>query len=171
MAMRLMLFRHAKSSRPSGVADHDRPLSKSGRRASKQMGKYMAREELVPDQAIVSTASRTQETWYLARLGFKQDIVCRSEKRAYDASADTLLKVIRETPKKVGNLILVGHNPGLWDLALRLISDAKNRELARLQSKLPTAGLVVIDFEVGSWEEVSAHVGSFKRFDTPNPIT
>ncbi len=68
-------------------------------------------------------------------------------------------------------MILVGHNPVLWDLALRLISDAKNRELARLQSKLPTAGLVVIDFEVGSWEEVSAHAGKLKRFDTPNSIT
>ena len=146
--MRLMLFRHAKSSRPYGIADHDRPLSKSGRRASKQMGKYMAEERLTPDQAIVSTASRTQETWYLARLGFKGDIVCRSDKRAYDASADTLLEVIRETPNEVRNLIVVGHNPGLWDLALRLISDAKSRELSRLQRELPTAGLVVIDFNL-----------------------
>ena len=168
--MRLMLFRHAKSSRPSGVADHDRPLSKSGRRASKQMGKYMAKERLTPDQAIASTASRTQETWYLAKLGFKGEIVCRSEKRAYDASADTLLEVIRETPNEVRNLIVVGHNPGLWDLALQLISDAKSRDLARLQRNLPTAGLVVIDFNVENWKEVSAHTGKLKLFATPNSI-
>ena len=168
--MRLMLFRHAKSSRPSGIADHDRPLSRSGRRASKQMGRYLAKERLKPDQAIASTASRTQETWYLAKLGFKGDIVCRSEKRAYDASADTLLEVIRETPNEVRNLIVVGHNPGLWDLALRLISDTKSRELSRLQRKLPTAGLVVIDFNVKNWKEVSAHSGELKLFATPNSI-
>ena len=166
--MRLILFRHAKSSRPSGLADHDRPLSGRGRRASKQMGRYMAKEGLVPDQAIASTASRTQETWYLARLGFEKDIICRSESRAYDASPDTLLKVIRETSKKVRGLMVVGHNPGLWDLALSLIGEADPRELARLKGKLPTAGLVVIDFKFGSWGDVSAHTGKLKRFATPN---
>ena len=150
--MRLILFRHAKSSRPSGLADHDRPLSRRGRRASKQMGKYMARKGLVPGQAIASTASRTQETWYLARMSFKRTIICRSDSRAYDASPDTLLTVIRETSKKVRNLVVVGHNPGLWELALSLIGEADPRELARLKGKLPTAGLVTIDFKVGRLE-------------------
>jgi phosphohistidine phosphatase len=168
--MRLMLFRHAKSKRPPGLADHNRPLSGRGRRASKQMGMHMARKGLVPDQAIASTASRTQETWYLARLGFESDIICRSESRAYDASPDTLLKVIRETSEKVRNLVVVGHNPGLWHLALSLIDEAETRELDRLKSKLPPAGLVVIDFKSGSWEEVSAHTGKLKRFATPNSI-
>jgi phosphohistidine phosphatase len=168
--MRLMLFRHAKSKRPSGVADHDRPLSRGGRRTSKQMGRYMAKKGMVPDQAIASTASRTQETWYLARLGFEPDIICRSESGAYAASAETLLKIIRETSDKVRNLVVVGHNPGLWDLALSLIGNAKAGELSRLKRKLPTAGLVVIDLKVVSWKDVKSHTGKLKRFDTPNSI-
>jgi phosphohistidine phosphatase len=100
-------------------------------------------------------------------LDFKRDIVCRSESRAYDASPDTLLKVIRETSKKVKNLIVVGHNPGLWELSLSLIEEGDPSEITRLKRKLPTAGLVIIDFKVESWAQVAAHTGKLKRFATP----
>ena len=58
-------------------------------------------------------------------VGSKRNSICCSESRADDASPDTLLKVIRETSEKVENLVVVGHNPGLGDLALSLIGEGE----------------------------------------------
>jgi len=60
--LRLILLRHAKSAWPDGVADKERPLAPRGLEAASLMGEYMAREELLPDLVLVSTARRTQET-------------------------------------------------------------------------------------------------------------
>ncbi|WP_274630242.1 SixA phosphatase family protein [Arvimicrobium flavum] len=169
-AMRLMLLRHAKSKRPAGVEDHDRPLSRRGRQASEQMGKYMAETGLVPDQAVVSTARRTQETWQLARPAFEHEIACHWEGRLYDASPATILEIIRQTGEDIKSQALVGHNPGLQDLALSLIGKGDPDALARLRRKLPTAGLVVIDFKAGSWGELAERTGDLERFVAPSTI-
>ncbi len=169
-AVRLMLLRHAKSEHPAGVDDHDRPLSLRGRRASEQMGKYMAEAGLVPDEAVVSTARRTQETWQLARPAFDHDVPCRWEGRVYDASPKTLLDIIRQSGEGVECQLLLGHNPGLQNLAHGLIRTAKPEALARLRRKLPTAGLVVIDFKAGSWRELAEQSGELERFVTPTTI-
>ena len=164
---RLMLLRHAKSDWPGGVDDPERPLAQRGRQASPGMGRYMADEGLRPDLAIVSTALRARETWELARPAFVENIVQRHEPRLYEARATAILEVIRETESGVHALLLVGHNPGFHDLALKLIGKASQSDLARLRRKYPTAGLVVIDFDVGRWSEVSADLGRLERFETP----
>lgn len=138
---RLMLLRHAKSDWPVGVDDHDRPLAGRGRRASPSMGRYMAEEGLVPDLAIISTARRAQETWELARPAFVAEIFQRNERRIYEAPASAILDVITETGSEIRSLLLVGHNPGIQELALKLIETARESDLARLRRKFPTAGL------------------------------
>ena len=162
-----MLLRHAKSDWPDGVDDHDRPLAKRGRKACALMGRYMADEGLVPDLAVVSTARRARETWRLASPAFARDIVQHDEPRLYEASAGAILDVIGETEPGIGALLLVGHNPGLHDLALQLIGKASRSDLKRLRQKYPTAGLVVIDLRIGLWSEISAGLGSLERFKTP----
>ena len=169
--MRLMLLRHAKSDRPDGVPDHERPLAKSGREACAGMGRYMAREGLVPDLAIVSTARRTQETWALVRQAFAGNLHYRGEPRIYEATADAILAIVRRTAPEVQSLLLVGHNPGFQDLALELIGKASRSELSRLRTKYPTAGLVVIDFDVPDWTRVDRRAGRLERFETPKSIT
>ena len=62
---RLMLLRHAKSNRPEGVADRERPLATRGREAAPVMGRCLADELLLPDLVLISPARRTQETWQL----------------------------------------------------------------------------------------------------------
>ena len=164
---RLMLLRHAKSDWPGGVDDAERPLAQRGRQASPGMGRYMADEGLRPDLAIVSTARRARETWELARPAFLENIVERHEPRLYEARANAILDVIHETESGVHALLLVGHNPGFHDLALKLIGKAKQADLALLRRKYPTAGLVVIDFDVERWGEVSEGLGRLDRFETP----
>ncbi|MGB3390072.1 MAG: histidine phosphatase family protein [Pseudaminobacter sp.] len=164
---RLMLLRHAKSDWPAHIKDHERPLSPRGRKASPLMGGYMAAEGLLPDQVLVSTVRRTQETWDLARPAFAQDIARTNEKRLYDAAADTILEVIRQAPSGARTLLVVGHNPGLQDLALKLIGNADQADLVRLRRKYPTAGLVVIDFDIEDWSGADAGTGRLDRFTTP----
>src|SRR3546814_11580837 len=71
---RLMLLRHAEAGRPEGVGDHDRPLTPYGRNQGSEMGKYLARQQLSPSLALISTARRAQETWELAYATTRQEI-------------------------------------------------------------------------------------------------
>ncbi|MBZ9601690.1 SixA phosphatase family protein [Phyllobacterium chamaecytisi] len=168
---RLMLLRHAKSDRPDNVDDHARPLAERGRRACPLMGAYMVEQGLVPDLAMISTARRTMETWELIRAAFPKDITQIDEARIYDASAKAILDVIHETPPDVKALLVVGHNPGLHELALKLIRTGSQQNLSRLQQKYPTAALVVIDFDASKWNVTSEGTGQLERFVTPKSIS
>jgi phosphohistidine phosphatase len=90
--------------------------------------------------------------------------------RIYDASAKAILDVINETPPNVKALLLVGQNPGLQDLALSLIGKGNKSDLSRLHRKFPTAGLVVIDFDVKRWRNAAEGLGQLERFETPKSI-
>ena len=164
--LRLILFRHAKADRPVGVADHERPLAPHGRRQSEAMGKYMAQHQLVPNLAIVSTSRRTQETWQLALPAFAAPIAQSNEPRIYEASETKLLQVLRETSDDKRVLLMVGHNPGMEQLAGYLISNSEPEAGARLRHEYPPAGLAVIDFSFSSWADLSRRSGYLERFET-----
>lgn len=166
---RLLLMRHAKSDWSiAGQADHERPLAPRGRAAAPEMGAYMARSGLVPDAVVVSTARRTRETWDLVAQAFDAQREPTYEQRVYEASAPRLLAVIRETPATAHTLLLVGHNPGLQELAQLLIGDADAR--AALIAKFPTAALAVIDFHTDLWNEIAPHGGRLDRFIVPRML-
>ena len=168
--LRLMLLRHAKSARPAGVDDHERPLAERGRSASSSMGTYMAQAGLLPDLAIVSTARRAQETWELARSAFDVEIAQHDERRIYEASASAILDVIKETGSGIRALLVVGHNPGFQELAVGLIGTARKSDLARLRRKFPTGGLVEIVFDAKGWAKASMGGGRLERFETPKSV-
>jgi len=166
---RLILLRHGKSAWPDGTGDLERPLARRGREASPHMGAYLAREKLIPDLVLVSPARRTQETWALVRphLG---DVAVRTEPRIYEAAAERLLSVARETDADTATLLMVGHNPGLADLLRLLVSDGDRLAFTKAMKKYPTAGLAVIDLPNGTWRELSPRSGRLDRFVTPNSL-
>jgi phosphohistidine phosphatase len=168
---RLLLLRHAKSAWPEGIIDHDRPLAERGRTAAPLLGAYLRDEALTPDLVLVSSARRTQETFRLATEGYPPPPM-RLEPRIYEAHWKELLGVIAETPMAVRSLMLVGHNPGMANLALELTCvEGSNREaLGRLSEKYPTAGLAVIEFAVGDWRQVQRDTGRLDRFVTPRQL-
>ena len=163
---RLMLLRHAKADRPVGVNDHERPLAARGLRQSKEMGRYLAKQGLAPDLAIVSTAKRTQDTWRLVSAALGSEVALRSEPRIYEATPDDILQVIMETDPRAKVLLLVGHNPGFERLATGLAGAGRATALSRLEREYPTAALAVLDFAVDSWAEVSVGGGYLERFET-----
>lgn len=164
--LRLLLLRHAKSDRPEGVADHERPLAPRGIRQSEAMGRYMAEHRLAPELAIVSTARRAQDTWRLAAPAFNATIPKQDERRIYEAAAGDILKVIQETDADKAVILLVGHNPGFEQLAGHLAGRGRPQALARLQKEFPTAGLAVIDFPLTDWSAITPGSGYLDRFET-----
>lgn len=168
---RLMLLRHAKSDwSQAGARDHDRVLNPRGREAAPRIGAYMAGHGLTPDRVICSTASRTRETWELAAKAFPAPPPVVHDARIYESSPATLLAVVKESAPEVHALLLVGHNPGMHELADLMIATGDLEGRQRLREKFPTAGLAVIDFPVDAWNQLHPRSGRFDRLVTPRLI-
>jgi phosphohistidine phosphatase len=168
---RLMLLRHAKSdwARP-GLRDHDRPLNARGRESAPKMGAYMVRHALVPDLIVASTARRVGETLDLLLPAFKAPPKVVSEPRVYEAGANALMELVKESPRAAHSLLLVGHNPGLAEFAAMLIASGDVEARQRLIEKFPTAGLAVIDFALDDWAKVHPRGGRLDRFVVPRAL-
>lgn len=167
---RLMLLRHAKTERAElGEPDRDRKLIKRGRAEAPVIGAYMAHHGLIPDRVVVSPATRAQQTWELIAGCFGKPPAPVTDARIYNATVDTLLGVIGET-RKAHTLLLVGHNPGLHELAVGLVASGDVEARERLSEKLPTSGLVVIDLPLDDWGQVHRQSGRLERYVSPRLI-
>lgn len=168
---RLMLLRHAKSDwSEAGQRDHDRELAARGRAAAPRIGAYLAERALVPDCVLVSTAQRTRETWKLVAAALPARPKAAFDKRIYEADPDDILDVIRETPSRCQCLLVIGHNPGLQELALMLVKDGRQDDLDRLAAKFPTAALAVIDVPIDDWASLQARTGRLESFISPRGL-
>ena len=164
---RLIIFRHAKAVPHDAAPDFDRALAPRGKDAAAEMGRLMADEQLLPDLVLVSPSKRTMQTWQGAAPAVGETPV-RVEKGIYEAPADRLLKLVRGVEDSVRTLVLVGHNPGVTDLARALIGHGDRYAFARLRAKFVTAGIAVVDFAVEHWADVKPGEGRLDRFVTPS---
>ena len=162
---RLILLRHAKSDwSTAGLPDRERSLAPRGRESAPKVGAYMARHGLAPDLVMCSTAVRARQTWELAAKAFAEPPPVSLEERLYEVGAETILEVIKATRRNVHVLLVVGHNPGLRDLAELLIATGDVEARQRLLEKFPTASLAVIDFPVDDWARLHPQAGRLDRF-------
>ena len=173
---RLMLLRHAKTEHdaPSGH-DQDRRLDERGRLDAAALGTWIARHPPLPDAVLVSTAVRARQTWEIARDAIKDAMreqvpPPRVEllDELYGAEPTQLLRLIRlaEVTNPV-RLMLIGHNPGMHELALMLAGSGNAAAKKSLEDNLPTAGLAILDFAVDDWSEVAFRRGELVRFTSP----
>lgn len=168
---RLMLLRHAKSDWSSpGMRDHDRVLAERGRESAPRIGSYMTRHALRPDLILASTATRVRQTLDLILPAFPKPPRIVYDDRLYEVEAEGLLEVVKETPGDVHALMLVGHNPGLAELAAHLVGTGDVETRQKLLEKFPTAGLAVIDFPLDDWRKLHAKAGRLDRFVAPRAI-
>jgi phosphohistidine phosphatase len=149
----LLLLRHAKSSWDNpALDDFDRPLAPRGRKAAERMGRELAARNWLPQRALVSPAARARATWELVAAELPGGPASADfPNTLYAASAESILSELQRTSKAVKTLLVLGHNPGLEDLARRLSGESsKAKALQRLGEKFPTAALARFEFD-GKW--------------------
>jgi phosphohistidine phosphatase len=167
---RLMLLRHGKALKSEpGERDFDRALAARGMTDSEKLGAFLTRHKLAPDRVVVSPAQRTRDTWARAALACPRAPAPVFEPRLYDAKPKAILDIVRETGDAM-QVLIVGHNPGLHELAVLLIASGDVEVRERLQEHLPTTGLVVIDFAVDAWRKVHARSGRLVLFVEPRTL-
>ena len=172
---RLLLLRHAKTE-PAGpdIEDHERELTTRGRLDAPAIGAYLASKTYFPDLVLSSTARRTVETVELLveELPRKQRIEYTD--RLYLAGSRVMLSVVRSAPAAVAILLVVGHNPGIEQLASSLSRQPVMRKerdrFDLIEEKFPTCALAVLDFDVTRWREVMASRGELIDFVRPRDL-
>lgn len=163
----LTLFRHAKSSwSHPGLGDFDRPLSERGEEAVPKMAAYLAEQGLVPDLVLCSSARRTRETLGLALPCWRTKPKIDYVKALYLADVPALLAATRDAPPDVRHLMIVGHNPGLQNFALKLIG-SKAKGAGAISRKFPTAAIATITFDTDDWQAIELGAGHLHAFVTP----
>jgi phosphohistidine phosphatase len=169
--MRLMLLRHAKAEKAeAGASDHARRLTTRGLSDTDLIGAYIARHELIPDAAIVSTAARTRETWERLVAALPDPPPVTFDDRLYNAGTQAILTLVKATAPAVRTLLVIGHNPGMQELARLLIASGDVEARERLNENLPTAGLAVIEFAADGWRKLHPQCGRLERFVSPRTL-
>ena len=117
----LILLRHAHADAAQpGQNDLDRPLSPEGLAEAEAAGRWLAEHDRKPDCVLCSPAVRTRQTLeaVLRETGYAPE---RIEPAIYEATPGTLIDLV-DAHAGVGRLLLVGHNPGLEQLAALMYS-------------------------------------------------
>ena len=165
----LHLLRHAKSSWANeSLGDHDRPLSKCGRRDAEMLARHFADRVGPPDLALCSTAARARDTLapLLERLKLGRIVLDRD---LYLAPNSALLEHLRNTREDVRTALLVGHNPGLHELALLLADPDSPVELPPLSDKFPTGALASFRF-AAAWRGLKPRTATLIAYVTPREL-
>ncbi len=151
---RLLLLRHAKAVPGDGQPDEERPLADRGRRDAAAVGRWLAASGTPVDLVLCSPAVRTRQTWQYAAEQLPAPPPVIYDERCYAASAGQLAAVVAEVADRGDEVLVVGHNPAIEDLALRLVGSGEPDALARMRAKFPTSGCAVLS--VGpDWQEGS----------------
>jgi phosphohistidine phosphatase len=166
VTLRLILIRHAKSDWDDPMLDDiDRPLNPRGEKDAPRIGQWLAAQSFVPDQILCSAARRTQETTALITAALPAAPRIEVLPALYNASADRLLATIRKSTAPT--LAVVAHNPGIGELADRLI---KARPDHTRFAQYPTGATTVIDFDLPAWKDVGPRKGGATAFVTPHDL-
>jgi phosphohistidine phosphatase len=166
----LTLVRHAKAEHVRGKPDHDRDLSPRGRRDAQAIGVWLSdpSHAVAHELALCSTSERTRQTLDGIRAGGATAGQTRFDERIYDASAGSLLEVLREVPDSVNAVLMIGHAPGIPVLATALAhNDSGSSDvLDRLSLGFPTSGLAVLGFD-GGWVDLAPATAYLRDFVVP----
>ena len=160
----IFLLRHAKSSwNDSSIEDHDRPLNKRGNLNAPFMGERLKNRSVSPSRVYCSTALRASRTAEIIcqKIGYKPDKISYLSE-LYHADTQELVRHIQQIPNQIKSAMLVGHNPGLSELAAY--------EWGIPLSNLPTCGILEVIFNKDTWKDITRNDVKVVNFDYPkNP--
>jgi len=164
----LGLLRHAKSDwHDSSQRDFDRGLNDRGRRGAALIGKHIADHGVKWGAVLASPAERVKMT--IADALPQHSPVF--DKRLYLASADTIIETIESHGGDNEAVLVTGHNPGLQDLLLELVSPSHENELFREATvKFPTATFAVLECAIADWSELRKYTAKLVHFARPRDL-
>ncbi|MEM8799367.1 MAG: histidine phosphatase family protein [Pseudomonadota bacterium] len=171
----LSLLRHAKSDWGENVRrDFDRPLNARGRAASERMAKFFAANEFDPDLVLVSPARRTMETLDIISRTCPWARAAVPDDALYMITLDELLGKVRDLPNMHDHVLIVGHNPGLEQLAAEIAAPNSishdDAAMARLRSRFATGALAEFDCHIDKWKDMAPRTASLRRFTKPKDL-
>mgnify|MGYP001160720439 CR=1 FL=1 len=165
----LYLLRHGKSSwADAELDDYDRPLAARGRKATRLLARHIRRAGIRPAVVLCSSARRTRQTLRLLKPGLGNKPERHIEDSLYGADAAALLRRLRALPKRADSVLLIGHNPGLQDLALALARPGKARE--RMQQRFPTGALATLRIDKAGWRKLGKGDAALVGYLTPQEL-
>jgi phosphohistidine phosphatase len=166
----LILMRHAKAEHVQGRPDRERGLAPRGRGDARAVGVWISdpSHAAVLDLVLCSTSQRTRQTLEVVFAGGASAKDTRFDERIYDASAASLLDLLREVPDSVNSVLMIGHAPGIPVLATALAHDesASTDVIDRLSLGFPTSALAVLGFE-GRWARLAPESAYLRDFVVP----
>ena len=169
--LELLLLRHAKSRWDEpGVDDHDRDLAPRGLKAAQRMGELLAAEDLLPDLVLCSTARRAMHTWQLVATAAGAAPPVRFDSRLYLAAPATMIAVARESGGTAGRLMLVGHDPGMHQLAVALAARGDPSQRRHLAGKYPTGALARFEIQAERWADFHGEPTALLGFWRPRDL-
>jgi len=158
---RLTLMRHANAQwKDPQISDFDRPLNRRGISEAEAMSRRLIELKLIPTIVLASSARRAQQTADIVarELGVAPRKL-RTDESLYLAAAEDILRVIQTTGPRIPHLMIVGHNPGISELA-NLLAPTAHVELA-------TAAMCSLSFDSRSWSDVKA--GNLREVHSESP--
>ena len=159
----IILFRHGKSDWNANYdGDHNRPLARRGIKATKNMGRFLAERNQIPDLVISSTAVRARTTAELAMEAGNWNCQMELESAIYGGSPDTLLNLTQQQDNTLVSICLVGHEPNFS----MFISRASNDGYIRFT----TANMAKIDFQVNQWKDIRFYEGKLDWLQRPKEL-
>jgi phosphohistidine phosphatase len=170
-AKRLFVLRHAKSSWDDpGLEDHERPLAPRGRRAVKVLAEYLARNEIDPPLILCSSSRRTRET--LEGLGLGGEVLIEEE--LYSASPGSVIERLHRVSPELGSVMVIGHNPAMQVLVLRLVAahagdELDGSDLSQIQRKFPTGALATLELDC-DWSALAPGTARLADFVRPKQL-
>jgi phosphohistidine phosphatase len=123
-----------------------------------------------PRLVLCSPARRTLETLAPLRERLAEDARVRIERPLYLASAARLLARLRRLPDREQEVLLIGHDPGLHELAVALARPTRSAGLDRLRRKLPTGALVVLELDLPGWRALAPGTARLAAFVRPRDL-
>ena len=149
---RLILLRHATAERAGpGESDHDRALTKGGKKESKVAGQVIAKQDGKIDLVLASDSRRTRETWE----GVAAEIEARPDVRYLRSmfEAPDYLPTLKKEGRKAESILLIGHNPAMHGTAIEIAASLSGRDGGRLRSGFPKAALAMFEFH-SEWKSL-----------------
>ncbi|MCM0020085.1 MAG: hypothetical protein NBV67_08835 [Tagaea sp.] len=119
---------------------------------------------------LCSAATRTRQTLELIQEGFHTRPEISIERRLYLAESEVLATRLGELDARAplpASVLLIGHNPGLEDLALRLIPPAETATRARIEGKFPTCAFVALRFVSDGWGRIGPANATLEAYRIP----